>query len=495
MNRPGRLIGAGMGLGTLALLIPFAVSCRSTDSSGALDEVRIDSGWPKGNDPWQPAAYLRQAAPVPTIAGAEYVHEDGLCKVCHSAHGEAFENNVHRQQSCEACHGPASRHLETRGRDPGAILAFDRLSPVERSEICAQCHEQDACSPGNVWRTSVHAARGVSCTDCHNNAHYNVPPGTPTVTGSLADASPEDLQLLLTRYQTQNSKQDAQARAALPSLRGTSNMLGASVPGSCYQCHRQTRELERIAHPHQILGEYGFNCTTCHQSHGNVIESSRKDLCLQCHEGTPNQAWHSSTHNLVGVACTDCHNPHPSSNVEQVVHISHTHVARPGRLPMSVNDPVACYKCHPKIFAQNQMPSHHPIREGKMVCADCHDAHGQQGRNLKGDYVNALCYRCHADKQGPFVYEHPPVTQDCSICHEPHGTVANNLLRQPATMLCLRCHTGHRTTPADHFGIPVADIDNNPTLRAAFYTDCTQCHDQVHGSDLPSQRSPHALMR
>ena len=130
-----------------------------------------------------------------------------------------------------------------------------------------------------------------------------------------------------------------------------------------------------------------------------------------------------------------------------------------------------------------------------MVCGDCHDAHGQAERNLKGDSVNSLCYKCHAEKQGPFVYEHPPVTQDCSICHEPHGTVTNNLLHQPTTFLCLRCHAGHRTLPGDHPGFTVADIDNDPAQRAAFFADCTQCHDQVHGSDLPSQRISHGLLR
>ena len=63
----------------------------------------------------------------------------------------------------------------------------------------------------------------------------------------------------------------------------------------------------------------------------------------------------------------------------------------------------------------------------------------------RAETMNLLCYRCHAEKQGPFAYEHPPVTQDCAICHEPHGTVANNLLRQPTTFLCLRCHAGHRS--------------------------------------------------
>ena len=78
-----------------------------------------------------------------------------------------------------------------------------------------------------------------------------------------------------------------------------------------------------------------------------------------------------------------------------------------------------------------------------MVCSDCHDPHGQDLDNLKEETVNLLCYKCHAEKQGPFAFEHPPVTERCTICHEPHGTVANNLLRQPATFLCLRCHAGH----------------------------------------------------
>ena len=80
-----------------------------------------------------------------------------------------------------------------------------------------------------------------------------------------------------------------------------------------------------------------------------------------------------------------------------------------------------------------------------MVCSDCHDAHGEAEKGLREPTVNLLCYRCHAEKQGPFAYEHPPVTEDCGICHEPHGTVTNNLLRQPATFLCLRCHSGHRS--------------------------------------------------
>ena len=78
-----------------------------------------------------------------------------------------------------------------------------------------------------------------------------------------------------------------------------------------------------------------------------------------------------------------------------------------------------------------------------MVCSDCHDPHGQETGNLKEATVNLVCYRCHAEKQGPFAFEHPPVRENCCICHKPHGAVANNLLKQPPTFLCLRCHAGH----------------------------------------------------
>ena len=63
--------------------------------------------------------------------------------------------------------------------------------------------------------------------------------------------------------------------------------------------------------------------------------------------------------------------------------------------------------------------------------------------NLKEATINLVCYKCHAEKQGPFAFEHPPVRENCCICHNPHGAVANNLLKQPATFLCLRCHAGH----------------------------------------------------
>ncbi|MCP4896905.1 MAG: cytochrome C, partial [bacterium] len=75
-------------------------------------------------------------------------------------------------------------------------------------------------------------------------------------------------------------------------------------------------------------------------------------------------------------------------------------------------------------------------------------------------------------------------------------SVANNLLTANEPMLCLQCHEIHF-----HAGLksPEGSIEiglinpreyENPqgmySMNATFTTRCSQCHSQVHGSDLPS---------
>jgi DmsE family decaheme c-type cytochrome len=490
-----------------SLLVAVAVSCRSPHQVTRRTEPNLDTsrpqgnpaGWPKADSPFVQVAYQAVKGTIPTVPGADYVNDDELCVSCHEAYTKTFAENVHRGDTCESCHGPASKHLETRGKEPGLIFGFKKGDPAARAEACLLCHEQNGCTEGAQWRRSRHAHCGVTCVDCHV-AHYNVPAGTPATTEPATTTMTAPLPVIAVAADQVAADGDkagdkGYVRPAknLPSLRGTSHHLGAVSPGSCYRCHTDMRVFQEIAGPHQICGPNNFNCTTCHDPHGQIKEGTRKDLCLQCHSGTPTMAWHSSSHNLNGVACTDCHNPHPNTRVQQVVGISHTNVARPKRLMMSVQEPESCYKCHPKIFGLTSLPSHHPIKEGKMVCSDCHDAHGQREGNLKGENVNLLCYKCHAEKQGPFAYAHPPVTENCAICHEPHGTVANNLLKQPPTFLCLRCHSGHLNSHGPQAN--ATNININTSIRRALYTNCTECHTRIHGSDIPMPHQSGAMMR
>lgn len=506
---------------------------------------------------------------APTIPGAEMINDDSLCATCHEAYVKFHRTNIHRNQACEVCHGPASEHLKTRGTKPGTIVSFKTTTPADQNEVCLKCHDQHVKDRfvGQQWRASTHAHAGNACTACHKS-HYTVPSGTPaTQTGVVPQELPTraketeaDVKAIRSIYaelgapgaqtcykchqdnpgapkeaakignmllpghahqidgphkfncttchdphgvlrkdaRTDMCVQCHQQNAKTMPWHGSSHAkagiacvdchnphsplpkLGAAESSTCYKCHTEKVELEQVAHPHQINGVNGFKCVTCHNPHDNIHKETRVDQCLCCHKGHPTMAWQSSTHALQNVACTDCHNPHPSTKVPSIVNIDHNQVNRPKRMPMSVDEPLVCYRCHSPIAAQFNLPFHHPVPEGKMVCSQCHDAHGSESdKLLKESTVNLTCYKCHSSKQGPFVWEHPPVTENCMICHNPHGTVTKQLLRQPPTFLCLRCHSGHN-------GSHHVKLQQLPSHQPAFYTNCTQCHHEVHGSNLPS---------
>ncbi len=196
----------------------------------------------------------------------------------------------------------------------------------------------------------------------------------------------------------------------------------------------------------------------------NLPSPAKSLICLKCHSENATfnlHNWNAGAHAANDVSCMDCHD------------ICTTF--RKGRPDLTVNimdTDRMCYRCHQDIRAEFYLPSHHPVPEKKVFCTDCHDAHGTiNDRMLKKNTIKETCTQCHAEKEGPFVYEHADMTEDCRTCHSPHGSMNNNLLTLREPFLCLQCHSGH--SPAGNF-------------KGAFYTRCTDCHSQIHGSDIPS---------
>jgi DmsE family decaheme c-type cytochrome len=189
--------------------------------------------------------------------------------------------------------------------------------------------------------------------------------------------------------------------------------------------------------------------------------------CLTCHgEAHAQSHFAESAHSSSDVGCLDCHSPHHAK----------------GKDFLLVQDqPQLCYGCHTSAKADFAKPYHHRVNEGLVQCSDCHNPHGtatvRQLRSLpSGD---AICYKCHVDKQGPFVYEHVPVkTEGCTSCHTPHGSTNPRLLTvMPVNMLCLQCHTFSTSLTA---GGPAGPAHN----QSAKYQACTMCHTQIHGSNF-----------
>ena len=192
-------------------------------------------------------------------------------------------------------------------------------------------------------------------------------------------------------------------------------------------------------------------------------------ICLNCHRNDPLFGWEGNLHAMHDVGCNDCHKSHKVT----------------GEKMLYKGEPALCYDCHQQMKVLAEFPSHHPVREGRMKCSACHSTHGAEEHGLNAVTVNDLCYECHTDKQGPFLYEHAPVEEDCDLCHDVHGTIANNLLKQNEPFLCLRCHRGHKGFDGE---------GSHPTL-SSMMTSCTQCHSQIHGSDLYSQLGEGGLTR
>jgi DmsE family decaheme c-type cytochrome len=271
----------------------------------------------------------------------------------------------------------------------------------------------------------------------------------------------------------------------------------------CVSCHavEQTQfahTLHARAFKAGALGGPGDNtCETCHgagSAHaanpaeaGAIIRftsgsktpvSVQTGTCLNCHAAGAREHWLGSVHEARGLSCSDCHNPMARTSPEGLLS------------KRSINE--VCSTCHQDVRAKFNRRSHMPLTEGQMSCVDCHNPHGSLTRPLlKTDTVNATCYSCHAEKRGPFLFEHAPVRGSCLNCHDPHGSNQQTLLAMPMPMLCQQCHTmtRHPNDLQTRVGLgngPAGAADERLIGRS-----CLTCHANVHGSNNPSGARHH----
>ena len=203
--------------------------------------------------------------------------------------------------------------------------------------------------------------------------------------------------------------------------------------------------------------------------------SDKNAACLQCHQGEARHEWRGSPHEKADVACVDCHQHSPVSWAKKIK-------LRTATFGRKLADDVdlkteLCLNCHKMKLSSLQNSNHMPLREGKMSCASCHNPHGSKSKKLiKPDSVNTLCYSCHADKRGPFLWEHAPVRENCENCHDPHGTNNIGMLKDKGAFLCMKCH---------QYGGHVNQVRYN-RQSASVGQGCGNCHPRIHGSNHPS---------
>ncbi len=318
-----------------------------------------------------------------------------------------------------------------------------------------------------------------------------------------------------------------QKKAAKVQAKSSGAPADAAFSGdkSCVDCHSDKSE-QFAASPHGRLKDFELGgatgrCESCHGPASKHIDAGGdanlingfKDVearqttraCTACHGDNTAMSWKGSEHQMAGITCTNCHTIHQARRITtpmsrplegaNPMRISRQ-TAPPPRASLKKAEPDLCYDCHREKRAQMNMTSHHPVREGRMTCSSCHNTHGGQTSHLlkNSESEKAFCTNCHPSKQGPFVFEHAAVEEGCNVCHQPHGTVADNLLKQNEPYVCLQCHEAHFHLGREGATTPVYTATGGSTnpnglagWRKAFGSKCTQCHSQIHGSDLPSQ--------
>jgi DmsE family decaheme c-type cytochrome len=257
---------------------------------------------------------------------------------------------------------------------------------------------------------------------------------------------------------------------------------------TCLTCH-EGQKYDRTAHALKSNGRTPaatHGCESCHgpgKAHVDGSGDTTKIIrlkaispqessasCTGCHDRRTHALWAGSQHDQRNVGCVTCHSVHAPKGPKQLVAATEAQV---------------CATCHRSVVNKQHRFNHMPVREGALTCSSCHNTHGSVNLRLlkTGTTIDESCASCHAEKRGPYLWEHAPVANACVTCHEPHGSNNDRMLVAKLPYLCQRCHVTSRHPPTVYEGFLLKNSTNGNKI---FGRSCVVCHQQIHGSNAPS---------
>lgn len=281
------------------------------------------------------------------------------------------------------------------------------------------------------------------------------------------------------------------AEAKSPLLGPQQKVIGSDCMRGCHNAIVESFAFEVHGKSAKFLRDSrAANCESCHGNSEKHAETSTQtimrgetvnpakltaaqtnDSCLQCHSRDRTHfEWRGGEHDRKDMSCLSCHSVHHAKAAENML------------ANATLED--TCFRCHAdkrKPFLQR---STHLFRTENQVmkvsCVSCHNPHGGGDRKmLVARTTNDLCYQCHAEKRGPFLWEHAPVQENCLTCHTPHGSNNASLLTTRSHELCQQCHIN---ILARHQTVAGFDV-------FTFNRGCVNCHTQIHGSNHPAGKA------
>ncbi|HTX17225.1 MAG TPA: cytochrome c3 family protein [Bacteroidota bacterium] len=346
-----------------------------------------------------------------------------------------------------------------------AVLLVDQPR-IFAGDQCVTCHEAMEDAPSKLFSHDVHAAKGLSCADCHGG---NPKADDPDVAmnkkaGFIGVPKGDDISRMCA-----GCHGDPEAMRRYGSVLPTNQWekLQSSVHGAL-----STNGKEHIV-----------QCITCHNAHGvlhvkdpaspvyplNVVRT-----CTKCHANAaymrsynPSIAvdqldkYRTSLHGIRNAKgdphtaqCASCHGSHDiraANDLKSQVY--------------PTNVPSTCARCHSDstLMARYGIPadqfakysrSVHGIAllqkndAGAPACNSCHGNHGAAPPGVES--VSKVCGTCHALNADLFSSSpHKKAFDDrklpeCETCHGNHEIAAasETLLGVSAGSVCGRCHHG-----------------------------------------------------
>ena len=259
----------------------------------------------------------------------EYIGAE-MCAACHEDISNAFARNRHAavDKTCEACHGPGSKHAES--ASAADIGNPAKLAPAQVDRTCLTCHKNQPTHSGRVM--AGHGRNSVSCIACHS-VHKIPAPVVNCVSCHVSTRAsfnrPHAHTVSFEGKPGAMSCVDCHNPHGSPWRAGLQSVSG-NEPG-CLRCHSDKRGPFAFEHaPVRVEG-----CAACHQPHGsaNPRMLARPDvqlLCLECHANAGTAGGGTRSGALGGVPpaihdlrnarfrnCTVCHSKIHGSHVNR----------------------------------------------------------------------------------------------------------------------------------------------------------------------------------
>jgi predicted CXXCH cytochrome family protein len=340
------------------------------------------------------------------VAGAPQVPEDHagrtneMCPLCHQQAAEPapfIPHTLEGRENCTECHAPAPAEFTPAVQPTATVQAIPTPlaypEPVSETNTCLDCHVTLGGRSEQMvsdWQSSIHAARGVICADCHG--------GDPNALDAMESMSPDAGFI---------GKPD---RTEIPSLCASCHasvtlMRQYDLPTDQYAKYQESFHGQRLAEGDTKVA----TCFDCHDGHAtretndpraSVYRLNVPELCAGCHADADYMAEYDIPTNQFELYRTSVHG---------IALLDNQDIRAP-----------ACADCHGTHGAAPP-----GFEEVSNVCGSCHDAtqnYFVSSLHNSDDPNAPRCVTCHGryDVQQPgeamFLGDEP---RHCGSCHEP----------------------------------------------------------------------------